>query len=178
MSIPDITLGDLSQMKLGRPQVEVTDADVERLIDNLRKSRRTLAAVERGAQKGDVVAARLRRQARRRSLPGRQEPRTQSIEIGERRFLPELEDGVIGHSAGETFDVAVNFPADYRNETLAGKKTVFTVTLKDVREPRLPEDRRGLPQGARHRGRWRSRRCVPSAAKRSKPSATRRSRCA
>jgi len=135
---PDITLGDLSTLKLTRPQVEVTDADVERLIENLRKSRRTLAAVERGAQKGDVVALDFEGKLDGEAFQGGKSENA-AIEIGERRFLPDLEDGLLGHSAGETFDVEVNFPADYRNETLAGKKTVFTVNLKEVREPRLPE---------------------------------------
>lgn len=135
---PDITLADLSQIKLTRPAVEVTEADVDRLVENLRKSRRTLGPAERAAQKGDVVTVDFEGKLDGEAFPGGKAD-NQSMEIGERRFLPELEDGVIGHSAGETFDVAVNFPADYRNETLAGKATVFTVTLKDVREPRMPE---------------------------------------
>ena len=52
---PEITLGDLSQIKINRPLVEVTEADVDRLVDNLRKARRTLAVAERAAQVGDVV---------------------------------------------------------------------------------------------------------------------------
>lgn len=135
---PDIVLGDLSTLALTRPQVEVTGADVERLLENLRKSRRTLAAVERGARKGDVVALDFEGKLDGEPFQGGKSENA-AIEIGERRFLPDLEDGLLGHSAGENFEVEVNFPADYRNEALAGKKTVFTVNLKEVREPQLPE---------------------------------------
>ncbi|MFX9061588.1 trigger factor, partial [Acinetobacter baumannii] len=49
---PEITLGDLSALTVNRPQVEVADADVERLVENLRKARRTLEAVTRPIEKG------------------------------------------------------------------------------------------------------------------------------
>lgn len=135
---PDITLGDLGQIKISRPVVEVTEADVERLVDNLRKARRTLAATERAAQAGDVVTVDFEGKLDGEAFQGGKSENA-TIEIGEGRFLPDLENGMVGHVAGETFDVAVNFPADYRNETLAGKATVFTVVLKEVREPKLPE---------------------------------------
>lgn len=135
---PDITLGDLGQIKISRPVVDVTEADVERLVDNLRKARRTLATTERAAQAGDVVTVDFEGKLDGEAFQGGKSENA-TIEIGEGRFLPDLENGMVGHAAGETFDVAVNFPADYRNETLAGKATVFTVVLKEVREPQLPE---------------------------------------
>ncbi|WP_293392507.1 trigger factor [Nevskia sp.] len=135
---PEITLGDLSQIKISRPVVEVTEADVDRLVDNLRKARRTLAVAERAAQAGDVVTVDFEGKLDGEAFQGGKSDNA-SIEIGEARFLPDLENGLIGHSVGETFDVAVNFPADYRNEALAGKATVFSIVMKEVREPKLPE---------------------------------------
>lgn len=135
---PDIVLGDLTQMTLVRPQVEVTEADIARLIDNLRKARRTLEPVERAAQVGDVVKVDFEGKLDGEVFQGGKSENTE-IDLGEGKFLPDLENGIVGHAAGETFEVPVNFPAEYRNETLAGKLTQFTVTIKEVREPKLPE---------------------------------------
>jgi len=61
-----------------------------------------------------------------------------SFEIGSSQFLPDLENGITGHSAGETFTVDVSFPENYRAENLKGKTAQFTVTLKSVKEMVLP----------------------------------------
>jgi len=135
---PDIVLGDFKALKVTRPAVEVTDADVERLIENLRKARRTLVAVERPAQKGDVATIDFDGKIDGEAFQGGHGEGI-NAEIGEGRFLLDLENGLIGHSIGETFDVPVNFPADYRAEALAGKSSVFTVTIKALQEPALPE---------------------------------------
>ncbi|GAC1621646.1 MAG: trigger factor [Nevskia sp.] len=135
---PDIVLGDLSTMTVTKPQVEVTDADVERLIENLRKARRELVTVERTAQAGDVVVVDFEGKLDGVAFPGGKGEK-QGIEIGEGKFLPDMENALIGHAAGETFETTVNFPAEYRNETLAGKAAQFEMTVKEVKEPKLPE---------------------------------------
>ena len=61
-----------------------------------------------------------------------------AIVLGEGRMLPQLEQGLIGASAGESRDVGVDFPADYRATELAGKHAVFKVDVKSVEEPALP----------------------------------------
>jgi trigger factor len=59
--------------------------------------------------------------------------------LGSGRTIPGFEDGIIGHKAGESFDVQVTFPADYQETKLAGKNAVFHITLKAVEGPKLPE---------------------------------------
>ncbi|WP_371246784.1 FKBP-type peptidyl-prolyl cis-trans isomerase [Mycoplasmopsis agassizii] len=54
------------------------------------------------------------------------------LEIGSNRFIPGFEDQIIGHKKGETFDIKVTFPANYRAENLKGKEATFTITLHDV----------------------------------------------
>jgi trigger factor len=135
---PEIVLGDLKALQVVRPVVEVTDADVERLIENLRKARRTLVPVERAVQAGDVATIDFDGKLDGEAFQGGH-GQDVVIEVGEGKFLADLENAVIGHAAGETFEATVNFPADYRNETLAGKTTQFTVTVKGVQEPKLPE---------------------------------------
>ncbi|MFT4045176.1 MAG: trigger factor [Solimonas sp.] len=135
---PEIKLAALDGLQIEKPAVEVTEADVDRLIGNLRKARREFNVVERAAQTGDAVKVDFVGKVDGEPFPGG-EGKDVQFELGEDRFLPDLENGIAGHSAGETFTVDVQFPADYRAENLRGKAAQFEVTLKDVREPKLPE---------------------------------------
>jgi trigger factor len=60
------------------------------------------------------------------------------IVVGEARMLALLEQGLIGASSGESREIGVDFPADYRAQELAGKHAVFKVDVKNVEEPSLP----------------------------------------
>ena len=62
-----------------------------------------------------------------------------TLELGEGRMLPDLENGIAGHAKGEDFVVDVKFPEDYRAENLKGKTAQFEVRLKDIKQPKLPE---------------------------------------
>jgi trigger factor len=134
---PEIQLNPLSQLKIERPLVEVGEADVDRLVENLRRARRTLETVSRAAQKGDVAKLDFLGRVDGEAFAGG-EGKDVTIELGSSQFLPDLENGIVGHAAGEEFVVDVNFPADYRAEELRGKTAQFTVTLKEVQEPKLP----------------------------------------
>ena len=61
------------------------------------------------------------------------------LTIGSGQFIPGFEDQVIGHKAGDEFDVNVTFPEDYHAKELAGKEAVFKVAVKEVKENQLPE---------------------------------------
>ncbi|WP_028079241.1 trigger factor [Solimonas soli] len=135
---PEIQLGALDRLQIEKPVVEVTEADIDRLIGNLRKARREFNAVERAAQNGDAIKIDFLGKVDGEAFAGG-EGKDVQFELGEGRFLPDLENGIVGHKAGETFTVDVRFPADYRAENLRDKTAQFEVTLKEVREPKLPE---------------------------------------
>ncbi|NKF23404.1 trigger factor [Solimonas marina] len=135
---PEITLSALDALQIEKPAVEITDADIDRLVTNLRKARRTFDAVERPAREGDTVKLDFLGKVDGEAFPGG-EGKDIEFELGEGRFLPDLEKGIAGHAAGESFTVDVNFPEDYRAENLRGKTAQFEVTLKEVREPKLPD---------------------------------------
>ncbi|XPE55125.1 FKBP-type peptidyl-prolyl cis-trans isomerase [Shigella flexneri] len=59
--------------------------------------------------------------------------------MGQNRMIPGFEDGVVGHKAGEEFEIDVTFPEDYHAENLKGKAAKFAITLKKVEERELPE---------------------------------------
>jgi trigger factor len=135
---PEIKLKGLADLKVERPVVEVTAADVDKVVDSLRQGRRMLDPVARPAQQGDVCKISFEGFVDGAAFPGGKGEDAE-LDIGKGRFLPDLESGIVGHSAGESFTVDVQFPADYRNEALKGKKAQFKVELKDVKQPRLPD---------------------------------------
>jgi trigger factor len=134
---PEIKLQSLDAMVIDKPLVEVTEADVDRLIDNLRKARRSFDGVERAGAAGDRVTVDFLGKLDGEPFAGG-EGKDVQFEIGASQFLPDLENGIVGHSAGETFSVDVNFPEDYRAENLRGKTAQFEVTLKKVEAATLP----------------------------------------
>jgi len=134
---PEVTLVKLDQITVQKPLVEVTDADVERLVENLLKARRSWNAVERAAQSGDQVLIDFLGRVDGEEFGGGKGEGV-SVEIGAGQFLPDLENALIGHVAGDQFTADVAFPDDYRAENLRGKTAQFEVTLREVREATMP----------------------------------------
>ncbi len=135
---PAITVGDLGQIKISRPVVDVTDADVDRTLDVLRKQRVHFHVVERAAQSGDRVHVDYLGKIDGEPFEGG-EAKDFPLVLGEGRTLPEFEAGLTGMKAGETKTFDVSFPADYFAKELAGKTASFEATMKSVHEPHLPE---------------------------------------
>ena len=134
---PEVKLGDLGSLRIEKPVVTIGESDIDKLVENLRKARRTLESVSRAAQKGDVVTVDFLGKIDGEAFGG-SEGKDVTIELGNGQFLPDLENGMHGHAAGESFTVNVNFPADYRAENLRGKTAQFEVSLKEVKESKLP----------------------------------------
>lgn len=135
---PEIKLQGLETLAIDKPVVEVAEADIDRLIENLRKARRSFDAVERAAAAGDRVTVDFLGKLDGEAFAGG-EGKDVQFEIGASQFLPDLENGIVGHSSGESFSVDVSFPEDYRAENLRGKTAQFEVTLKKVEAATLPE---------------------------------------
>lgn len=135
---PDIKLGDVGQIKVNRPVVDVNDADVDRTLDVLRKQRVQYHAVEREAKDGDRIHVDYLGRIDGQPFPGG-EAKDFPVILGEGRTLKDFEGSLTGMKAGDnkTFDVA--FPADYFAKELAGKTATFEATVKSVHEPVLPE---------------------------------------
>ncbi len=135
---PEIPELDVADMQVERPEAEITDADVDDMIETLREQRRTFSEVERAAEDGDRV--RLGYVA---ELDGERVPEQGEHEIapvlGELAAFKELEDAVRGMSAGEEKEVELTFPANYRHEGLAGKTAQVKLAVKAVDAAELPE---------------------------------------
>lgn len=134
---PEITLQGLDSFKIEKPAVLIQDSDIDKLIENLRKGRRSFETVSRAVASGDSVNIDFEGKLDGVPFDGGKGEKVE-FEVGAGQFLPDLENGIVGHSAGETFDVSVSFPEDYRAENLKGKTAVFTVTVHEVKEAKLP----------------------------------------
>ncbi len=135
---PEIVLQQYKGVPVSRPAVVVTDDDVERSLQALAKERAMLVPVERPAQLGDVVTLDYEGKIDGVVFEGGSAS-GESTELTEGRFIPGFVAGIVGMSAGETKDVAAQFPDGYAQPELAGKDAVFTVALRDVKRFDLPE---------------------------------------
>jgi trigger factor len=135
---PELELQPMESLEIDRVTAEVTEADVDAMVERLRKQQMRYSAVTRGAASGDKVTIDFEGAIDGVAFAGGKGENV-AIVLGEGRMLADLEQGLIGASAGEKRDVAVNFPADYRATELAGKQAIFATEIKSVEEPVLPE---------------------------------------
>jgi trigger factor len=135
---PEATLGDYKGLEVGRREPEVAKEDVDAELDRLRDSTASLDTVERPAQNGDFVVLDFIGRIDGEPFEGG-EGRGYLLELGSGRLIPGFEEQLVGASAGEERDVTVTFPDDYAGEAVAGKEAVFSTTVKEVKEKRLPE---------------------------------------
>ena len=135
---PDIVIGDLSTTKVEKPVAEVKPADVERTIDILRKQKVTYRPATRPALKGDRVLVDFTGTIDGVEFAGGQ-AKDLAITVGEGRMLPEFEAALAGVVAGDNKAFELTFPADYHGKEVAGKTAVFSMNVKSVSEPVLPE---------------------------------------
>ena len=135
---PEVTIGDLSAATVERPTVTVDDESVAKTIGILRKQRTTWSAVPRPAQDGDRATVDFDGRIGGEPFEGGSGAGV-SFGIGEGRMLPVFEANVRGASAGETRHFELQFPADYARSEIAGKTASFTLSVKQVEQPALPE---------------------------------------
>ncbi len=135
---PEIVIADVSAQEVERPQLAVTDAEVDKTLDVLRKQRTTFVPVERAAQDGDRVAVDFTGRKDGEEFEGGKATDFAFV-IGGGQMLKDFETAVLGLGVGESKTFDMTFPADYHAANLAGQTVQFEVALKKVEEPKLPE---------------------------------------
>lgn len=129
--VPDFGDIDVTNLSVVRHTAEVTDADIDQMIENLRLQRRTWNPVERGAQVGDLVALETWSQAGDERLPA-EGVETGSSVLGSGVMFDQIEEGLEGLSKGEDKALSIDFPADWRVPQLAGKTVQVHVKAVEV----------------------------------------------
>jgi len=134
---PEVALNPVASLEVDKVSAEVAESDIDAMIERLRKQQMKYAAVERPAAQGDKATIDFDGSIDGVPFAGGKGENV-AIVIGEGRMLAQLEQGLIGAAAGESREIGVDFPADYRATELAGKHAVFKVVVKSVEEPSLP----------------------------------------
>ena len=135
---PEIQVAGFEGITVERPQAEVSEADVDNMLDILRKQNTRFEAVERAAENGDQLNIDFVGKIEGEAFAGGSAKGT-ALVLGSGRMIPGFEDALVGAKAGEERVITPTFPEDYQNLELAGKTAEFTVTVNAVAAPVLPE---------------------------------------
>ncbi len=146
---PEVKIGDLSAVEIEKSSSDVTDAEIDKTIDILRKQRvhyHTKGVHDahgdggpvQTAQNGDRVTLDFVGKIDGVEFAGGKADDFPFV-LGEGRMMPEFEQATIGLKVGESKTFPLNFPADYHGKDVAGKTAEFTITLKKIEWAHLPE---------------------------------------
>jgi trigger factor len=135
---PEVTLADNSAIKVDRVVSEVTDADVDVMLETLRKQNSEWSAVERASADGDQVTIDFVGYLGDEAFDGGA-AEGHKLVLGSNTMIPGFESGILGAKAGEERTIEVTFPEDYQAENLKGKEATFKITVSEVAEQILPE---------------------------------------
>ncbi len=135
---PEIALASFSEVSVERPVAEVTEADLDNMIDNLRKQRASWEVVERAAEQGDRVNIDYEGFKGGEAFTGGS-AKGQNLVLGSGSMIPGFEDGLVGAKAGDSKTLSLSFPEDYHAEELKGQAVEFKITVNKVEAQKLPE---------------------------------------
>ena len=135
---PEVELKGLENIEVEKPLVEVTDADVDTMLDTLRKQQANWIESDAAAVAEDRATLDFNGSVDGEEFEGGKASDF-VLAMGQGRMIPGFEEGIVGHKAGETFTIDVKFPDDYHAETLKGKDAKFEIVLKKVETRELPE---------------------------------------
>lgn len=150
--MPELNINNFKGLSIKKEDVSVTDEQVEKVIENLRNSYAELVPASGGitladgkessrpVQKGDFADLQFQGGVLTETgIDYRDDMKgTRVLEIGSGSFIPGFEDEVIGMRRGETKSFQINFPNEYSEKDLQGKRAEFTVTINEVKEKKLP----------------------------------------
>lgn len=136
-TLPEI---DLEKFTVTQKTAKLDEAEIEKSLENIRKSRSVAEkqGADYAAANGDVAVIDFKGFVGDTAFEGG-EAKKHHLILGSGAFIPGFEDQIIGHKAGDKFDVNVKFPAEYHAENLAGKDARFEVEVHEVRKHILPE---------------------------------------
>ncbi len=135
--LPEVKLQGLDKIEVNIPDVEISDADCDDMIDNLRKQKATWKTVEREAREGDQVIVDFDGLLKGEPIEGGKGKEV-AIILGQGQMLPDFEEALFGIKAGDEKSFKVKFPKDYHNGELAKKKVDFSIVVHRVDEQELP----------------------------------------
>jgi trigger factor len=136
--VPEFGELDMTKLEVVRNTSEVTDADIERMLENLRQQRASWTKVERAAKTGDMANLETASVLDGARMPAEGFEKTSTV-LGSGAMYPEVEAAIAGMQPGEEKTIDVTLPADWHMPQFAGKTVTSTFKLVDVAEQVLPE---------------------------------------
>lgn len=133
--MPDIALGDFSDIKLSRLIADVGDDDITEMLDRMAAQEKNFVPVSkpRKAEQGDALVIDFVGTVDGAEFEGGS-AKDHTIELGSDSFIEGFEGQLVGATPGDHLTVKVNFPETYGNEDIAGKSAVFEVDVKTLQE--------------------------------------------
>ena len=135
---PEFQVVGLDKIDVERPKTEVTDADLDTMLETLRKQRASWTVVERTAKNDDQLTIDFVGTVDGVAFEGGTAQAVKVV-LGSNSMIPGFEEGLVGATTGSEVELNVTFPEDYGNKDLAGKAAVFKVVVKSIAEQVLPE---------------------------------------
>lgn len=137
--LPEVSLGKYTGVKVKKPTTDVAESDVEKRLQSLREQYAELVLVDHDElTAGDYAVVDFDGYIDGQPFQGGSAT-GYTLEIGGEGYLSGFSEGMIGLRPGETREIPVRFPAEYRQEDLAGKEALFKVTLREIKQRLLPE---------------------------------------
>ncbi|MGD8429752.1 MAG: trigger factor [Ectothiorhodospiraceae bacterium] len=136
--LPEVEVKGVESITIERPKVDIDDAQIDDVLERLRKQHAEYREVERAAAESDRVTIDFKGTVDGEEFEGNSGEDVPVV-LGSGQMPEEFEAQLPGVSAGEQKSVEYTFPEQFPDETIAGKKAVFEVTVKKVEEPELPE---------------------------------------
>lgn len=135
---PEITLADFSAIEIEQKSAEVTDKDIETMLETLQKQNANWEDTKDAAADGDRIVIDFEGSIDGEVFEGGSAT-DYTLTLGSNSMIPGFEEGLVGVKAGEEKTLDVTFPEDYQKEELKAKPAQFKVTVKSVQKPELPE---------------------------------------
>ena len=136
--VPTVEVAELSKVEIKRPSTEITEEDIDKMIERLKEQRISYELVERESQLDDQVVVDFEGKLDGEVVESAGGTDVTFI-IGKGQMIEDFEKGAQGVSAGDTTSFQALFPENYRAEELQGKTLEFSLTMKEVKESKLPE---------------------------------------
>ncbi|MEY1662057.1 trigger factor [Isoalcanivorax beigongshangi] len=135
---PEVTLAGFDSIQVVRPHAEIGDADIDKMIENLREQRSLFKEKDGAAADGDRVNIDFAGSLNGEAFEGGT-AKGQQLVLGSGQMIPGFEDGIVGMKAGDTKTIDVTFPEDYQAENLKGQAAQFEITVNKVEAKTLPD---------------------------------------
>jgi len=135
---PEIEIQMPAEFKIEKPSASISDADIDKMVETLRKQRQTWETVSRGAQEGDRVVMDFTGTLDGKEFPGNS-AKDYAVVLGSGTLLGEFDSNLLGLKTGDEKGFDIQFPKDYHTQDLAGKLVHFDVKIHGVAEGKLPD---------------------------------------